>query len=335
VPYVKASLLALFVVFGSLRCNEGAADTPPAAPSKAAPAIGKHAEERIRDTLATGVIERVEKGSGGRSLGFKLTFSGGVQGYFKPEQTFGANWNSEAAAYYVDRELGLGRVPPAVGRRIDWQELRSHAGKDRRLEEIVVRQGSVRGSVVWWVPEELAPVDLPADWLGWLRVDRRFGASPFQTARDYWRDRKARRPTRLLDPPAPSFADRPAELSDLILFDYLIGNADRWGSDNVNVQVLAGSRRLIYLDNANGFELLQKPNKLLEARLAAVQRFRRTTVEAIRTLDVKELEQHMKSDPLAPLLSEAQLAALERRRQRVIEHVTEVERQFGASALPW
>jgi hypothetical protein len=121
----------------------------------------------------------------------------------------------------------------------------------------------------------------------------------------------------------------------MILFDYLIGNLDRWGSGNTNVVVLASSNRLIYLDNANGFELRQKPSRLMEARLVAVQRFRKKTVAAIRAFDVKRLKARMASDPLAPLLSEAQLTALEERRQRVLDHVAQVEKRYGASALPW
>ena len=121
----------------------------------------------------------------------------------------------------------------------------------------------------------------------------------------------------------------------MILFDYLIGNLDRWGNQNVNVLVLVGSKRLVYLDNANGFELRQKPSRLLEARLSAVQRFRKKTIAAIRALDVKRLSERMASDPLAPLLSTAQLAALAERRQRVLDHVAQVEKQYGAHTLPW
>ena len=140
---------------------------------------------------------------------------------------------------------------------------------------------------------------------------------------------------RRLDPPAPSFADRPAELSDLIVFDYLIGNLDRWGSENTNVRSISGTDRLIYLDNANGFEVREKPSAILEARLSVVQRFRKKTIVAIRMLDVKRLAQRMASDPLAPLLSDEQLAGVEERRKRVLDHVADVEKQYGANALPW
>jgi hypothetical protein len=296
------------------------------------PVFTDERDAEVRDALATAAIEKVKKGSGGRSLAFKLSLAGGVQGYFKPEQTFAANWNSELAAYYLDRALELGRTPPVAGRRIAWARLSPVVGDDPRLKEVVVRNGVVRGSVVWWVPEKLIPVELPADWPGWLRVERSMGVSPYQSPADYGRQRR-RAQQRLLAPPAPSFADRPAELSDLILFDYLIGNLDRWGSSNTNVRVLESSKRLIYLDNANGFGKRYKPSPLLSARLSAVQRFRRTTIAALRALDVKALERSMAKDPLAPILTAGELASLEERRQTILEHVAELERRHGSSVL--
>ncbi|HVJ17559.1 MAG TPA: hypothetical protein VM686_19180 [Polyangiaceae bacterium] len=333
----RAGYTALLAVIAAVVCGSmiGTAGAP-AAPAKPSVTRAASLDDRVRATLASAAIIKVEKGSGGRSLAFRLTFSGDVQGYFKPEQTFAANWSSELAAYYLDRQLGLDRVPPAIGRSITWSRLAASAAGDPRLEEVVVREGSVRGSVVWWIPQELIPLDLPEDWPGWLRIDPRIAVSPFQRPPEYFREKKLRGgELRVLKPPAPTFADRPAELSDLILFDYLIGNIDRWGGENTNVRHISGSERLVYIDNANGFEVREKSSKILEARLSAVQRFRKKSVAAIRALDVKRLAQRMASDPLAPLLSDAQLAGLEERRKRVLQHVAEVEKQYGAKALPW
>jgi hypothetical protein len=294
-------------------------------------------DEPIRRVLATAPIEKVKKGAGGRSLAFKLTLAGGVEGYFKPEQTFASNWFSELASYYLDRELGFGRTPPAIGRRIEWKRLSGHAARDDRLKEIVVKNGFVRGSLVWWVPEKLVPLELPDGWEAWLRVEGAPAVSPFGELGTYVRAR--RRPAEPAPQRAPAqprdFPDRPAELSDLILFDYLIGNLDRWGGGFTNVRALGTSKALMYLDNANGFHVRQEPSPTLEARLAAVQRFRKSTVTAIRRLDVDRLERRMSKDPLAPLLSEAQLDQLEVRRRRVVEHITDVQRRYGERATPW
>src|SRR5688572_6912867 len=43
----------------------------------------------IRSALLGTDISEVERGRGGRSLGFKITLADGTRGYFKPDQTFG------------------------------------------------------------------------------------------------------------------------------------------------------------------------------------------------------------------------------------------------------
>jgi hypothetical protein len=311
----------------------------PARPAaeRPAPAVGQSLlfgedDERIRSTLSEAPIEAVKKGSGGRSLAFKLTFRDGLSGYFKPEQTFAANWYSEIASYYLDRELGLGRVPPAIGRRIEWRELSPHAGEDKRRREVVVRAGSVRGSVVFWLADKPEPVELPRGWESWLRIDQRHEVSPFQALPDYRRAlaRGAKSGTfPELDPV------RAAELSDLVVFDHLIGNIDRWSKDFVNVLTVGPAKQLVFLDNANGFEVKAMPSWLLAKRLAAVERFRKRTIDALRAFDRKKLEQRMEGDPLAPLLDAAQLEQLEERRAQVLEHVASLERRYGSDALPW
>ena len=84
----------------------------------------------------------------------------------------------------------------------------------------------------------------------------------------------------------PDQESRPAELSDLIVFDYLTQNVDRWGGDFTNLRIRGPGGPLIYLDNGAGFWLGEQRLGLMEARLKALQRFRRATVEAVRRLDV-------------------------------------------------
>ena len=118
-----------------------------------------------------------KRGKGGSSLAFKLGFAGDVAGYFKPEQTFAPNWYSEAASYYLDRELGMGRVPPTVGRRIEWESFALSCGQGRKLAEVVIRRGTVRGSAVYWIPDKPEPMQLVAN------RDRWGGGGPSERAR--------------------------------------------------------------------------------------------------------------------------------------------------------
>ncbi len=289
----------------------------------------------LRRALATEPIAEVERGRGGRSLAFKITLADGTQGYYKPEQSFSAaHWYAEVASYYLDRELGLGRVIPTIGRKLEWAPLRAVAGGDRRVAEVTVQEdGTVRGAFVWWVPGGLEPIAPGTGWERWVRGSGALGVTPYQRPSEW----SAGRPSDD-GPPAtePDRPDRPAELSDLILFDYLTTNVDRWGGRFTNVRTRGPGGPLVYLDNGAGFTAGPSPRiPLMDARLHALQRFRRSTVERIRALDLERLRQRMAEDPLAPILSERQIEQLDERRRHLLEHVDAMEARFGDRAFPW
>lgn len=295
-------------------------------------------------SLRSAAIERVERGRGGRSLAFRITLEDGTRGYFKPKQSFSAaHWYSEVAAYYLDRALGLGRVPPTTGRRLPWSALEAAAGGDDRVSELgIEKDGTIIGAFIWWIPDPLKRLRMGRRWERWVRVEERLRITPYQRPVDYRSDLRNRPGVREATNPArplaksPDTAERPAELSDMIVFDYLVQNVDRWGGSFTNVRTLGAGGPLIYLDNGAGFWLGQQRLGLMEARLRALQRFRRATVEAVRALDVDALAARMKSDPLAPVLNSKQIDGLRQRRQAVLDHVEKMVARFGEeAALPW
>jgi hypothetical protein len=295
-------------------------------------------------SLRTAPIAEVKKGRGGRSLAFQITLEDGVKGYFKPKQAFSAaHWYSEVAAYYLDRELGMGRVPPTTGRRFRWEELAGAAGKDDRVAELgIADDGTIEGAFIWWVPDALKRLRLGRSWERWVRLQKTLPITPYQRPVDYRADLNRRPGVREATDPSrplakmPDIDTRPAELSDLILFDYLTQNVDRWGGDFTNVRTRGAGGPLIYLDNGAGFWLGEQRLGLMEARLKALQRFRRSTIEAIRALDLEAFAKRLQSDPLAPVLNEKQLEGLRARRQAVLDHVEGLVARFGeASVLPW
>jgi hypothetical protein len=294
-------------------------------------------DDAHRQRLATEPVARIRKGGGGRSLAFKITLADGTTGYFKPEQTFsGTQWHAEVASYYLDRVLGLGRVPPTVGRRLPWEWLRRVAEGDPRLDEIVVgSDGTVRGAFVWWIPEPIPPLAPGAHWERWVRVAGAVDVSPLVAPYEWRRAVRAGRGQHSGALQEPDRTERPAELSDMILFDYLTHNLDRWGSEFANVRTRRPGGPLIYLDNAAGFFPGQHRIGLMDARLHVVQRFRRATVDAIRNFDLAQLAQALASDPLAPVLDARLLEGLEVRRRHLLAHVAEMQRRFGDDALPW
>jgi hypothetical protein len=319
--------------------------TPFAGATQQAPSefLGEPDASKIA-SLRDAAIAEVKKGKGGRSLAFQITLEDGTRGYFKPKQSFSAaHWYSEVAAYYLDRELGLGRVPPTTGRRFNWSALKKAAGGDDRVSELrIAADGTIKGAFIWWIPHPLKRLRMGRKWERWVRVQRTLPITPYQRPVDYRADLNRRPGIREATDPSRSLArepdteERPAELSDLILFDYLTQNVDRWGGGFTNVRTRGPGGPLIYLDNGAGFWLGEQRLGLMEARLKALQRFRRSTIEAIRALDVGALEKRMQADPLSPVLNEKQLDGLRQRRQAVLDHVDRLIARFGeAAVLPW
>lgn len=286
--------------------------------------------------LTTQNVSEIENGFAGRSLGFRLTLEDGTRGYYKPEQTFSAtSYYAEIAAYHLDRELGFHRSAVAVERRLSWEELRAVAGNDRRVSEVIVGDdGMVTGSFVYWVPERLVPLDLPRGWEQWLRIEgRRDAITPFQRPGHYARAAAAGDTDPFTgEAPEPDTADRPAELSDLIVFDYLIQNMDRWSENNTNVRTVGAGGPLMFLDNSAGFTLGAPHVALADRRLEHVQRFRRSTIDAVRNLDVESFAQRLE-DANAPALSARQLRNLETRRQLLLAHVDRLVEAHGEDAV--
>lgn len=310
----------------------------------AAPAfLGEPDTSRV-GALRTGEIAEVKKGRGGRSLAFQITLKDGTRGYFKPKQSFSAaHWYSEVAAYYLDRALGLGRVPPTTGRVLRWKDLEAAAGPDDRVAELsIAPDGTIRGAFIWWIPERLQRLRMGRQWERWVRVQKTLPITPYQRPVDYRADLNRRPGVREATDPNrpvaknPDVDTRPAELSDMIVFDYLTQNVDRWGGDFTNVRTRGADGPLIYLDNGAGFWLGEQRLGLMEARLKALQRFRRSTIDAVRALDIDAMAADMATDPLAPVLNDKQLDGLAQRRQAVLDHVAAMVGRFGeAAVLPW
>ncbi len=269
-----------------------------------------------------------------------LTLSSGRRAYFKPEQTFaGARWYGEVAAYHLDRALGLGRVPPVVARELPWKQLRAAARRHPRGEEIVVHSGGrVWGALIAWVEGGLEPLRLPAGWEQWLRVARAPFLSPFRRPVEWLRAVRRRRESGRIEGPLggdrwpearPDRPDRPRELSDMVLFDFLVRNVDRWSADLTNVRTRGPGGPLVFLDQGAAFAGGKPSSGHLEAQLRAVQRVRRATAEAVERFDLDAFRARLRVEPIQPVLDAARLEGLRVRRQAVRAHVRALRERFG------
>lgn len=310
-------------------------------PSKAASAHRSRflglSDSARRQALSSQPIVEIEKGRGGRSLAFKLTLADGTQGYYKPEQTFsGAHWYAELMAYYLDRELGFERVPPVVSRTIAWKTLLPYAKGDKRVREVIVQEdGTVRGALIWWLDKKPTRLETGRNWEKWVRLHGPLHVSPYQRPIDWRRDRKSGDASEQGWPLAetPDRPERPRELSDMILFDYLCTNVDRWGGDNENVRTYGAGGPLLFFDNGAGFSPGIARISLMDARLHALERFSATTRARIDGLDLQKLDQRMQSDPLYPFLPERSWQGLQTRLQHARSYLEQLSSQHGERAL--
>jgi hypothetical protein len=308
--------------------------------------FGERADDTLRAALLNGRIQKVEKGRGGRSLGFKLMLDSGEKAYFKAHQTFSAaNWFGEVASYHLDRMLGLGRVPMVVSRMFPWELLAPAAGKDVRKAEIIVNGTMVQGALVAWVTGQLQPLPHQPGWERWVRVQHwpTSAISPFQRPA-VWAAQlasrgmsisKEERARRRNMRPEPDREDRAAELSDLVVFDYLTRNQDRWGGENANVLIRGPKGPLVFLDNGASFEPGDPRPSLMEARIHTLQRFRRRTIAAVRAFDIEKFKGRLAKEQIQPVLSEAQLTGLVLRRQALLDWVAENEVAHGEAIWAW
>ncbi|MFO0711990.1 MAG: hypothetical protein U0353_19230 [Sandaracinus sp.] len=330
------------------------------------PAEDDEAVERLR----TAEIVGIERGRGGRSVAFRVTFADGTRGYFKPEQTFsGTHWFAEIAAFHLDRLLGLNRTAPSTGRTLPWASLEPLLATDAHADEVIVpADGMVRGVMIAWIDERLVPIEPPEDWDRALRIEDWEGPYPFVAPGLLRRAIEARARAGDggldggvdaaldggLDPGLEGGLDpvdaseetndaaawdveaRAAELSTLIVFDFLTHNADRWGGGYTNVRTRGEAGPIVYLDNAAGFSRRRARLSTLDVRLAYVQRFERGFVRRLRRLDVEDLRARLATDPLAPILEDEQLEHLAQRRDAVLTHVDALTDALGAErVLPW
>jgi hypothetical protein len=176
--------------------------------------------------------------------------------------------------------LAYGRVPPSCERAIPGRTLVAAAGDDAAFRERLDRElratgaGSVRGAAILWV-DGIRPLEI--------------------------------RPTDVAAHPLAR------QLSEMILFDELVGNWDRWSGGNVFVD--APGEELVLIDNAAAFgpiglERRNRVDAVVESAAAPSERF----LTALRTLS----RPHVTRELEAVGYGQAQIDGVMERRDRII-----------------
>jgi hypothetical protein len=267
-------------------------------------------DELLLDPLRRGAVTRVKFNRGGSSLSLRLDFDNGARAAFKPDQTnLQTVPRKEVAAYRLARLLGLGNVAPAIGRRFTLAELeaalpRESRGMWNRFLAETIRDGEwVTGQLSHWIPRivdasvEGKPIDSAEGVAIWQRNLTVGNVVPDEDV--------------LLV----------RQLSDLLVFDYVANNPDRWSGNNTKGS--PDRRALYFMDNAMALGPDPRGHSTPRSYFERSQRFSRRLVARLRGLDEAAIRAALswEVEPFAELLTDAEIAAILVRRDAALAHV--------------
>jgi hypothetical protein len=295
---------------------------PPAAP--AITSVFGTADDELVAPLREPAVTRIKINRGGTSLSLRLDFENGARAAFKPEQIHAhSNPRREIAAYRVDRLLGLGRVPPAIARRFPVEQLMGALDPSMRglltarlKEEAVARDGGIAGEVSWWVPVITDaqirgfPIDVTDGIVTWRRLLRAGAKIPDKELALV------------------------RQISDMVVFDFLLDNIDRWSGSNTKAS--PDGKTLYYMDNTMSFSGNREGHSRSHLYLERVQTFSKQLIERVRRLDRAQLESVLapeKDSPLPFLLTRSEIGALLARRDVLLRYVDDLIAQHGEETV--
>ena len=270
-----------------------------------------------------GDIARARFNRGGSSISLRLDFLVGGRAAFKPDQTASGQYpRMEIAAYRFDRLIGLNAVAPAVPVQFRLEEV---LGKlDESSRDIVPRilaevptddAGLIAGELQWWIPVikdaeiEGVPIDAPDGLRRWRRYMKVGEPEPYEA--------------RHLLP----------QLSNMVVFDYLINNRDRWSG--ANCKASPDQRTLYFMDHTLAFGVTLDADERLQATLAHVQKFSRSLVRRIREVDAAEVRAAMThhTGPYERLLTDTEIDGVMHRRELLLAYVDDLVAEHGIDSV--
>jgi hypothetical protein len=276
------------------------------------------ADEELLAPLRSSPLVKVKINGGGTSLSLRLDFADGSRANFKAEQTFfQSNPRKEIAAYRLDRLLGIGHVAPAFARAFTVDELLGALepaqrgwGTQKILDVIEPHNGRIAGEVQWWIPDiidakiEGERVDMDDGIVRWRRYLRAGSTIPDDAV------------------------EMTRQISDVILFDFVIDNVDRWTLSNT--KGTPDGHVLYFMDNTLSFTPYPQGLPKSSLYLHRAEKFSRRLVARLRALTRDEVATALADHgALGALCTDEELDAILGRRDAAIAYIDRLIAEHG------
>lgn len=273
------------------------------------------ADELLLERIRKQPVVRVKVNKGGSSLSFRLEFADGSRAAFKPAQTnLQTIPRKEVAAYRLNRLLGLNAVPPAAPRSLSREDLLQHLHPDSapsipriEAETIFAAAGTTQGAVSYWIPvikdSLLDSPEAVAQSEQWLTVGQPIPREKHNLM---------------------------AQLSDLVVFDFLTSNPDRYSGGNM--QMSADAQKLFFMDNTMAFFVNDEAREINRKALLRTQKFSRHLWQALPRLTEAAFRAAILEEPgitVSAVLTEAELRAVVARARFARNYIHTLIEQFG------
>ncbi len=253
-----------------------------------------------------------------RTLSLKLWFEGGQKAVFKPMKKRDSRPLHEVAAFRLAEFLKIDGVPCSTMRALPLHQLvrliRSQYPDQAALLQkraVLNDKGAVSGAVIEWVegldPGRLKTLGGQGALMRWLAVDRPKGREPRIAAK----------------------------VSAMVVFDYLIGNWDRFSGGNIFLQT--NNEELILIDHNSTFApWSDRQSERMSNMLGRTDRFPAGLMEQVTALTHEDVEAALSKESWhreQAVLSPSEVNLLFARRDQLLSHVDRLTKRHGREAV--
>lgn len=291
-------------------------DTPPWSGS-----FGGVPDLELLAPLREPAIEQARLNRGGTSISLRIDFENGARAACKPSQIhIHSQPRREVAAYRINRLLGLSSVPPAVGRRFRFSDIVDHLDSATHRKRVMAecapeKDGTVLAELSWWIPvlQEARIQGFAIDSTDGVVTWKRYLAQGREVPEDV--------------------SGTVAQISQLVLFDFIINNADRWSGGNVKAS--EDGRVLYFMDNTMSFGDDDNGHTKTRTYFERAEKFSRRLVDTLRALERHQLTAALTTDiePFEFLLTDAEIESVLARRDYAMRTIDRLIEKHGEQAV--